>query len=138
MHDFTTRHCSAGPNAFVHCIASRTNGDSGPLESWTSGLLYDNVRIDGGRLSLENRWAAPAGCGWAAANCVLWQCQAAQVRCFRPPGAENWAIGVWGQFVGDGHWRSLNEFVKPQSLYEAQLAERLGATVEVLNLGRRR
>src|SRR5262249_36280058 len=36
------------------------------------------------------------------------------------------AIGCWGQFVGDGHWRSLNEFVKPASLYRAQLAERLG------------
>jgi hypothetical protein len=126
LHDFATGHCSAGPNAFVHCIASRTHGDSGPLESWTSGLLYDNVRIDGGRLLLENRWAAPAGCGWAAANCVLWQCQAAQVRCFRPPGAENWAIGVWANVAGDGTIEGIGDFVQPLSLFQAQLRERRG------------
>lgn len=127
MHDFATGHCSAGPNAFVHCIASRTNGDSGPLESWTSGLLFDNVRIDGGRLCLENRWAAPAGCGWAAANCVIWQCQAAQVRCFRPPGAANWAIGVWANVAGDGTIEGIGDFVQPLSLFQAQLRERRGA-----------
>jgi hypothetical protein len=126
MHDFATGHCTAGPNAFVHCIASRTHGDSGPLESWTSGLLYDNVRIDGGRLCLENRWAAPSGCGWAAANCVLWQCQAAQVRCFRPPGAENWAIGVWANVAGDGTIEGISDFVQPLSLFQAQLRERCG------------
>lgn len=126
MHDFATGHCSAGPNAFVHCIASRTHGDSGPLESWSSGVLYDNVRIDGGRLCLENRWAAPAGCGWAAANCVIWQCQAAQVRCFRPPGAENWAIGVWANVAGDGMIEGVGDFVQPLSLFQAQLRERRG------------
>lgn len=126
LHDFAAGHCSAGPNAFVHCIASRTHGDSGPLESWTSGLLFDNVRIDGGRLCLENRWAAPAGCGWAAANCVIWQCQAAQVRCFRPPGAENWAIGVWANVAGDGAIAGIGDFVQPLSLFQAQLRERRG------------
>jgi hypothetical protein len=126
LHDFATGHCSAGPNAFVHCIASHTHGDSGPLESWTSGLLYDNVRIDGGRLCLENRWAAPAGCGWAAANSVIWQCQAAQVRCFRPPGAENWAIGVWANVGGDGTIEGIGDFVQPLSLFQAQLRERRG------------
>ena len=40
--------------------------------------------------------------------------------------AQNWAIGCWGQFVGDGRWQTPNEFVKPDSLYRAQLAERLG------------
>ena len=127
IHDFATGHCSAGPNAFVHCIAARTHGDSGPLESWSSGVLYDNVRIDGGRLALENRWAAPAGCGWAAANSVIWQCQAAQVRCFQPPGAQNWAIGVWANVAGDGVIEGVGDFVQPLSLFQAQLRERRGA-----------
>jgi hypothetical protein len=126
LHDFATGHCTAGPNAFVHCVAARTHGDSGPLESWTSGLLFDNVRIDGGGLLLENRWAAPTGCGWAAANSVLWQCQAAQIRCFRPPGANNWAIGVWANVAGDGTIQGIGEFVQPISLFQAQLRERCG------------
>ena len=31
-----------------------------------------------------------------------------------PPGAQNWADGVWGQFVGDGWWSQVNEFILGQ------------------------
>jgi hypothetical protein len=65
--------------------------------------------------------------GWAAANCVLWQCTAPVVTCRNPPTANNWAIGCWGQHVGNGNWRSSNTFVKPASLYHGQLEERCGA-----------
>jgi len=37
----------------------------------------------------------------------------------RPP-----AFGCWGEFDGNGIWRSSNEFIRPESLYETQLAER--------------
>ena len=77
--DFCVGHCAPGPNAFVNCVAARTYGDSGPMESWASGVLYDNVRIDGGSLLLENRWTSPPGAGWSAANCVLWNVQAAKI-----------------------------------------------------------
>jgi hypothetical protein len=134
-HDFAVGHLAAGPNAFVQCKATNAHHFSGPIGSWASGVLYDNVTIDGGGLALTNRETDDQGVGWAAANCVLWQCTAPVVTCRMPPTAQNWAIGVWGQFVGDGHWRQLNEFVKPDSLYAAQLADRLGAdrAAEVLN-----
>jgi hypothetical protein len=125
-HDFAVGYLAAGPNAFVACNATRAHQFSGPIESWASGVLYDNVTVDGDGLALTNREIDNQGSGWAAANCVLWQCTASVVTCRRPPTAQNWAIGCWGQFVGDGHWRSLSEFVKPVSLYAAQLAERLG------------
>lgn len=125
-HDFSVGHCAAGPNAFVQCHANCALGESGPIESWVSGVLYDNVRIDGNDLQLENRWNSPPGTGWAAANSVLWQCRAANARCFRPPGANNWAIGVWATPAGDGVIESVSDFVKPQSLYQAQLRQRLG------------
>jgi hypothetical protein len=124
--DFAVGHCAPGPNAFVNCIANRTHGDSGPVESWAAGVLYDNVRIDGGALVLDNRWTAPVGCGWSAANCVLWQCQAATMRVFRPPTANNWAIGVWAMFAGDGVIEGQSDFASPLSLYQAQLRERVG------------
>ena len=44
------------------------------LKAGRSGVLYDNVRIDGNGLSLANRGSAGAGAGWSAANSVLWQC----------------------------------------------------------------
>lgn len=126
-HDFTTGHLACGPNAFVECRAVNAHGFSGPSGSWASGVLYDNVEIDGGGLALTNRETDDQGVGWAAANSVLWQCVAPIVTCRAPPTAQNWAIGVWGQFVGNGHWRELNEFAKPDSLFAQQLRERLGA-----------
>src|SRR5207244_2644408 len=39
-------------------------------------------------------------------------------------------------FLGDGGWQMPNEFVKPDSLYRAQLAERLGPAA-VANLASR-
>ncbi len=126
-HDFAVGYLAAGPNAFVECEATGAHQFSGPIESWASGVLYDNVTIDGGALALTNRETDGHGVGWAAANSVLWQCTAPVVICRMPPTGQNWAIGCWGQFVGDGHWRSLNEFVRPESLYAAQLHQRLGA-----------
>lgn len=125
-HDFAVGHCAAGPNAFVNCRTRESLADSGPLESWASGVLYDNVCIDGNALNLINRWADPPGTGWSAANCVLWQCRAATVGCFRPPTANNWAIGCWAAFAGDGTIESPSDFVRPLSLYQAQLRERVG------------
>ncbi|TWT91045.1 hypothetical protein Mal64_14440 [Pseudobythopirellula maris] len=126
LHDFSVGHCAPGPNAFVNCYASETNGDSGPLESWASGVLYDNVRIDGGDLKLTNRWVVPPGAGWSAANCLAWQCQAAQIHCFTPPTAQNWVIGYWSQTIGDGVFHGESEYWRPISIYRQQLGERLG------------
>jgi hypothetical protein len=135
-HDFAAGYLAAGPNAFVECEAVDASGYSGPIESWATGVLYDNITMDGGGLALTNREIAGQGVGWAAANCVLWQCTAPVVTCRTPPAAQNWAIGCWGQFIGDGHFRSCNEFVKPQSLYRGQLADRLGERA-VASAGRR-
>jgi hypothetical protein len=135
-HDFAVGYLAPGPNVFTECEASAALGFSGPIESWASGVLYDNITMDGGGLLLTNREIDGQGVGWAAANSVLWQCTAPVITCRQPPGAENWAIGCWGQFIGDGHWRSPNEFVKPVSLYQAQLAERLGGR-EIENLSHR-
>lgn len=125
-HDFAVGHQAAGPNAFVHCKATNAHQFSGAIGSWASGVLYDNVSIDGAGLALTNRETDDQGVGWAAVNSILWQCSAPIITCRMPPTAQNWAIGVWGQFVGNGHWRQLNEFVKPESLFAAQLQDRLG------------
>jgi hypothetical protein len=126
LHDFAVGYLAAGPNAFVECEAAEALGFSGPVESWATGVLYDNVTVDGGGLELTNRETDGHGTGWAAANCVLWQCTASAVVCRKPPAAQNWAFGCWGQFKGDGYWQAPNQFVKPLSLYEAQLRDRLG------------
>jgi hypothetical protein len=125
-HDFTTWYCAAGPNAFVWCQTYEAREDSGPMFSWAGGVLFDNVKIDGARLSLGNRYGKNAGAGWAAANCMLWNCMAAEIHVWNPPTAMNWATGCWARFTGDGAWGSVNDYVNPQCLYQQQLTERVG------------
>ncbi len=128
-HDFTVGHCAAGPNAFVDCESDLPTADSGAIESWSSGTLFDNVRIDGGGLSLVNRGADGEGAGWSAANSVLWNCVSAKTSCENPPGAQNWAFGSWGEFEGNGIWRNSNGSSKPDSLFAAQVTDRLGSAM---------
>ena len=125
-HDFSVGHCAAGPNAFVQCEAHEALSDSGPIESWASGVLYDNVNIDGNALTLGYRPGNNAGIGWAAASSVLWNCTASLICCWNPPGAKNWSFGSWASFEGDGVWKSSNDFMKPDSLFAEQLKNRLG------------
>src|SRR5690606_14509861 len=124
-HDFAAGFMAAGPNAFVQCLSYLPYSFSGAIDSWASGLLLDNIRIDGDALSFRNRGQDGHGAGWTAANSVMWQCSAARVECFSPPTAGNWAFGIWAAFAGDGYWGSVNDHVEPRSLYYAQLAGRL-------------
>ncbi len=125
-HDFSVGYCAAGPNAFVYCQSVESLADSGPVEDWACGVLYDNVKIDGGGLDLNYRRFYGDSAGFSAANCVLWQCAAARMHCVSPPTATNWGFGCWADRVGNAIWRANDGFVNPQSLYQGQLADRLG------------
>ncbi len=125
-HDFSVGHFAPGPNAFVVCRASNARAFSGAIGSWACGILFDSVEIDGAGLALTNLETSAQGTGWAAVNSVMWNCVAPLVTCRMPPTAHNWGMGIWGEVVGDGHWRQLNEFVSPSSLYQQQLRERIG------------
>ncbi|MCX2452515.1 DUF6298 domain-containing protein [Pedobacter sp. PLR] len=129
-HDFAVGYCAPGPNAFVQCQAYLPYSFSGTIDSWASGVLFDVVNIEGQALSFMNRGQDGQGAGWTAANSIFWQCSAARIDCYQPPGAQNWAFGNWAQFAGDGYWDSSNEQIQPRSLYYAQLSDRLGPQVD--------
>ena len=100
------------------------------LESWVDeweSLAREHEQWARDALTLGYRPGNNAGIGWAAANCVLWNCSASVIRCWNPPGATNWSFGSWASFEGDGVWKCSNDFMKPDSLFEAQLSDRLGA-----------
>jgi hypothetical protein len=138
LHDFVVGFAAAGPNVFLESTAREALEFSGPIESWGSGALYDNVVIRGNALRLTNRGIADQGVGWAAANSVLWNSEATDVEVQSPPGAVNQAYGCKGLVTGDGvvwdpRTMPYRDFyrgspVAPRSLYLAQLAERLGPT----------
>ena len=125
-HDFSVGHCAAGPNAFVHCDGRMALDDSGPIDACATGVLYDNVNIDGDDLRLGYRGTELQFSGWTAVNCMLWQCTASQLDCYQPPQGQNWAIGCWGMFEGDGHWAAFNDFINPKSLMQALVQRRVG------------
>jgi len=102
--------CSAGPNVFLDCTAEHATGDSGSIESWASGVLFDNVKIEGAGFVLGNLGECWQGAGWNAANSTLWNCTAKLFTTDNPPGAINQVI--------NGAANS--------SLYRTQLAKRLG------------
>jgi hypothetical protein len=138
LHDFVVGFAAAGPNVFLQCSAHDARGFSGPLESWASGVLYDSVTIRGNALRFTNQMTADQGQGWAAANSVMWNCDATDIEVMSPPGAVNQAYGCKGMVTGDGvvwdqRTMPYRDFyrgmpVEPTSLYLAQLAERLGAS----------
>jgi hypothetical protein len=101
---------SAGPNVFLDCTADHATGDSGSIESWASGVLFDNVKIEDAGLILGNLGEHWQGAGWNAANSTLWNCAAKLLTTDNPPGAINQVI---------------NEPAN-SSLYRTQLAARLG------------
>ncbi|MEO6230540.1 MAG: DUF6298 domain-containing protein [Ferruginibacter sp.] len=131
-HDFATGYCAPGPNAFVQCESILPFSFSGAIDSWSSGILFDIVNVDGNALRYTNRGQDANGAGWAAANSVFWNCSAAMIDCYKPPTAQNWSFGSWSQFSGDGYWGESNNAIDPRSLYYAQLKERLGNNVDQL------
>lgn len=128
-HDFAVGFCAAGPNVFVQCKAHLPYSYSGAIDSWSSGTLFDGVRSDGGALSFRNLGQDNHGAGWSAANSMFWQCDASLISCYKPPTAQNWAFGCWSEPAGHGYWNQPNEHINPQSLYYAQLAQRLGRSM---------
>ncbi|HKZ68189.1 MAG TPA: DUF6298 domain-containing protein [Chitinophagaceae bacterium] len=138
IHDFAIGFCAAGPNAFVQCESKQPFSFSGGIDSWSSGVLFDVVNVDGNAISFLNRGQDGQGAGWNIANSVLWNCSAARIDCYQPPTAQNWAFGSWSQFSGDGYWGESNNSIEPRSLYYAQLKERIGASVndrlQVMNI----
>lgn len=120
---------------------SRSDGAYDPMEGhrrWSQALLYDLVVDRGARtpvtVGLYNRGDYGTFHGWAAVHSVLWRHDtggaAALVQ--RPPLGQNYAFGVQGAVTGNGPFSGSLGYVEaatgalqPDSLYEAQLCDRL-------------
>ncbi len=125
-HDFAIGYEATGPSAVVNCDATGSLDFSGTIESWSSGILFDQLSIPDHSIRIDNREILDQGAGWSGVSCMLWNCQAPVISLQTPPGEKNWAFGCWGVFTGFGPWGIVNEWVKPDSLYLQQLQERLG------------
>ena len=125
-HAFSVGFSAAGPNAFVQCYSYLPYNFSGAVGGWATGILFDKMTVDGGKISFAFRDVDDQGGGWSAANSLCWQCRAAQILLPAPPDAQNWAYASWAQGYGNGHHELQHTFVKPESIYYAQLEARIG------------
>ncbi|MDR3610381.1 MAG: T9SS type A sorting domain-containing protein [Ignavibacteriaceae bacterium] len=132
---------------FLNCTSSGAYVSSEGHRQWSQGYLYDNHKeLDGPRpgvspvlLALYNRGDYGTAHGWAIANSVAWNCDVAagDLIVQKPPTAQNYAIGCKGaRITGISPPAPFNELqgyiegsntpgLSPQSLYLAQLQERL-------------
>lgn len=127
----------AGPIVLLNCTF-RGSGRAEGHQRWTTGILVDCCRVPEGGIDFRNRGSMGSGHGWAAGWSVAWNCVSKNYIIQQPPGAINWLIGCLGEnrpmprlFMSgpnlpSGIMDSHGTPVTPESLYLAQLAERLG------------
>jgi hypothetical protein len=108
MNDFASGMLAGGPNVFLDCDATGSLGASGSFEGWSSGVLYEQVRVPASRIQLRLDFARAQGGGWTAANSLIWNSTAISVDALGPPGAPNFVVN------------------SAEPLYERQLAARTG------------
>ena len=134
-----------GPVVVLNCVF-RGNGWIQPHQRWATGLLIDGCDVPDGGIDFMNRGVMGSGHGWTIGWAVAWNCNAKSYLNQQPPGAANWVIGSIGEkqkraipfdkepFLPEGLYDSHGTAVYPESLYLAQLAERLGNKA-VKNIG---
>jgi len=130
---------------FYNCTTEKSYNASEGHRLWSQGLLYDNLKeintnVTSGNhvLGLYNRGDMGSGHGWASAHSVAWNCNVgtSAIIIQKPPTAQNYAIGCIGNVTGikppapfnqpQGYIEGTNKSgINPQSLYLAQLSERL-------------
>jgi len=130
-----------GPVVALNC-KFMGNGHIEPHQRWSTGLLIDNCEVPGGGIDLMNRGEMGTGHGWAIGWSVVWNSEAGELGMNQPPGSMIWSIGNKGEqsdpafpvFDGGPARAALTPAtvdsagvpVTPESLYLAQLKERLG------------
>lgn len=144
-----TQDRGQGPVVALHC---RFLGDGHimPHQRWFTGLLVDSCDVPGGGIDFMNRGEMGSGHGWAIGWAVAWNSTAQSFGMNTPPGSMIWSIGNRGTEtdpafpIFDGGppraqlapatIESAQNPVKPESLYLAQLRERLGKQA-LMNIG---
>jgi Family of unknown function (DUF6298)/Putative collagen-binding domain of a collagenase len=92
MNDFASGLLASGPNVFLDCEAKNSLGASGAFEGWSSGVLYERVRIPSARLQLVLDFARAQGAGWTAANSLIWNSTAQTLDAIGPPATPNFVV----------------------------------------------
>lgn len=125
---WVTQSMASGPNVVLRCRAEGQRLSAGAHQRWATGLLFDNVALQG-RMHIGNRGNFGTGHGWSGANSVIWNSEVESYLLEQPPTANNWAFGTSGKALSSaepiGIIVSPGKRVVPDSLYEKQKSDRL-------------
>ncbi|SHM82737.1 hypothetical protein SAMN05444266_111192 [Chitinophaga jiangningensis] len=125
-----------GPIVILNCTFEG-GGWIQPHQRWATGVLVDNCHVPGGGIEYMNRGSMGSGHGWSIGWSVVWNSTAKSFLNQQPPGSMNWMIGCIGEqrqearpfgkfpMLPGGINVSQGKHVQPESLYYAQLQERL-------------
>lgn len=135
-HDYNTNARVRGPNTFVNSVSAQSSNDNGPHHRWAMGTLYDQI-VSNNALNVQDRGASGTGHGWAGVNQVFWNSRGMYSICQNPwVSGVNYNIGWQGAKSSgwhnrpDGIWEGHNiTGLFPESLYDAQLLDRMSDTV---------
>jgi hypothetical protein len=135
----------------LECTMNDVRSPSEMHRNWGQGMLFDSCKAvnpgnvgviqfynrgDAGIDKTKPRSVSNAGHGWAAANCVIWRCDAGGTGSFkvsRPATSMNYAIGTYNGTITDGASNGQpTGYVEghnvagltPVSLYRQQLLDR--------------
>jgi hypothetical protein len=142
VFSYATQETTPGPNVVLQMTVPEDDAGAHnnlqPHQRWATGLLVDDANTPTGGIALMNRGWDGSGHGWAIGFGVVWNGVASSLLVQQPPGAQNWSIGAKGTqttasapgstagALPQGIIDSPGVAVAPQSLYLAQLCERLG------------
>jgi len=139
-HPYVTQASGASGVVFHRSIEEGNNtvntAASEGHRRWSQALLYDRIEHRGnGNVHLGCRGDTATSHGWGATHSVIWNPLFGTGRgsVEKPPTGQNWAIGA-GPFgvmlnycpdVSGGHIEQNSRVLRQESLYEAQMCERL-------------
>lgn len=126
---FQGRNC--GPIVAYRCVSAAC-----PHQRWQTGVLWDSCSTPKSSntqpgVQFLNRSTQGSGQGWTIAWSLVWNSTAQHFKVCDAPGSVNWCIGGVGsklnsEAYGVAEFYSHGTPIAWGSLYEAQLAERLG------------
>jgi hypothetical protein len=142
VFSYATQETTPGPNVVLQITVPEDDAGAHnnlqPHQRWATGLLVDDASTPTGGIALMNRGWDGTGHGWTIGFGVVWNGAASSLLIQQPPGAQNWSIGAKGPQttaaapgstagpLPQGIIDSPGVAVAPQSLYLAQLCERMG------------
>ena len=120
---------------FHRCTVTGGHDMEAGHRHWTQGMLYDNVVENGsGTVRMINRGDWGTSHGWGSVHSVSWRFNKASL-IQQPPTGQNYGITDIGSFSTSYPWPGPTGFQEsktgkliPESLYEAQICERLEST----------